>query len=358
MDSLIGITAGDWWRLLRTNRFDIDGCYWRRAVLVSVLSLLNSRGRRREMRLFGPRLSGVRIEPPVFVLGHWRNGTTLVHNLLALDEQFAYPNLFQISHPHTCLSREAAVEKALGNAPPRKRPMDNMKITFRSPGEDEGALSVLSLYSPVIAWVFPRSEERYDRYLTFRDVPKQEVEAFRAALVQFLRKLTWRYQKPVILKSPTHTARIRMLLELFPEARFVHVHRNPYVVYRSTVRLYEKAVSESYLQRPRPGQLEDGILRRYALMYDAFFEEKTLIPEGQFCEIRFEELEKNMPGQMARVYRELRLSGFDRVAQKIDQYVAAHSGYRKNEFSPLAEEVRLKVAHAWRRCFEEWGYAI
>jgi len=358
MDSLIGITAGDWWRLLRRNHFDIDAPYLGRAALVTLVSLMNSRLRRREQREFGPRLAGVRIHPPVFVLGHWRNGTTLVHNLLCLDPQFAYPNLFQISHPHTCLSREAAVEKALGNAPPRKRPMDNMEITFRSPGEDEGALSVLCLYSPVLAWVFPRHQDEYDRYLTFRGVPAAETEAFKAALIEFLKKLTWRYDRPIVLKSPTHTARVRMMLELFPQARFIHVHRNPYVVFKSTRKLFETAVPASYLQRPRPGQVDEGILRRYALMYEAFFEDKPLIPPGQFCEIRFEDLERDMPGQMARVYRELRLPGFEAALPKIEAYVAAHVGYKKNEFKPLPEADRLKVAQAWRRCFQEWGYPV
>ncbi len=358
MDSLIGITALDWWRLLRRNRFDIDGCYWRRAALVTVLSLINSRLRRREQRRYGPLLSKVEIEPPVFVLGHWRNGTTLVHSLLALDEQFAYPNLFQISHPHTCLSREAAIERALGGASPQKRPMDNMEVTFRSPGEDEGALSVLSLCSPVIAWVFPRQEEYYDRYLSFEGVPKDEVEAFKAALVLFLKKLTWRYERPIILKSPTHTARVRMLLELFPKARFVHVHRNPYVVFQSTRKLFQTAVPESYLQRPAPGQVDAGILRRYTQMYASYFEQKQLIPHGQFCEIRFEDLENDMPGQMAKVYRELNLGGFDGVRPKIEEYVAAHSSYQKNAFKPLPETDREEVARAWARNFMEWGYPV
>ncbi|MDY7076522.1 MAG: sulfotransferase, partial [Chloroflexota bacterium] len=120
MDTLLGITAGDWWTLLRENRFAVDPSYWRRAGMLTVASLMNSVHRRREERVYGIETANVEIKAPLFIIGHWRTGTTLVHNLFALDDQFAYPNLFQISNPHTFLSREAAVAKRLADAPSRK----------------------------------------------------------------------------------------------------------------------------------------------------------------------------------------------------------------------------------------------
>ncbi|MCC6858503.1 MAG: sulfotransferase [Bryobacterales bacterium] len=358
MDGLIGITFGDWCRLLARNRFDVDLRYWRRVAHLTIASVFNSRFRRREERLHGPSLRNVQIQPPVFVLGHWRNGTTLLHTLLAQDDRFAYPNMFQISFPHCCLSREALVIKALESAPSQKRAMDNMEITFRSPGEDEGGLAVLSLCSPLLGWSFPRREEYYERYLTFRDASPEEVEAFRRALILFLRKLTWRYNRPVILKSPGHTARVRLMLETFPQARFVHICRDPYAVFQSMGRLYEKTVSLAYLQRPPEGGRDDGILRRYATMYDAYFEDRSLIPAGALCEIRFEDLEKDPVGQIRRVYRELNLPDFEQALPKIEQYAASLSGYKKNVFTPLPGPVREKVSRAWARNFREWGYPV
>ena len=38
-----------------------------------------------------------------------------------------------------------------------------------------------------------------------------------------------RSPKRIVLKSPAHTARVRVLLELFPKARFVHIIRDPVV---------------------------------------------------------------------------------------------------------------------------------
>lgn len=358
MDTLLGITVGDWWRLLRENRFAVDPIYWNRAGMLTVASLVNSIHRRREKRDYGAEIANMEVKAPLFIIGHWRTGTTLLHNLLALDEQFTYPNLFQISNPHTFLSREAAVVQQLADAPPRERPMDNMKVTFNSPGEDEFATSMMSLRSPVIGWSFPRRAEYYDRYLTFRGVPEEDLARWKTAFVSFLKKLTWRYDRPILLKSPAHTCRIRLLLEMFPAARFVHVHRNPYTVFQSTRRLYEKGVSRSYLQHPNEAQIDDGILRRHITMYDAFFEERGMIPDGQLYQVCFEELEKGMVSQVGQLYECLNLPGFSGLEPGLQRYVESIADYKKNVYPPLAEPLRRQVARAWQRSFEEWGYAI
>lgn len=35
-------------------------------------------------------------------------------------------------------------------------------------------------------------------------------------------------RKPLLIKSPVHTARIDLLVQLFPKARFIYLHRHPY----------------------------------------------------------------------------------------------------------------------------------
>jgi hypothetical protein len=357
MAVLVGFTAGDWRTLLRENRFAVDFPYWHRAALLTFLSFINSAAHRREERLYGAAIAAVEIKTPLFILGHWRTGTTLLHSLLALDDEFAYPNLFQVANPHTFLRRELIVSKGLADASPHKRPMDNMEVTFRSPGEDEAALAVISLRSPLIGWLFPRREEHYDRYLTFRGVAEKDVARWKTALVGFMKKLTWRYDRPLLLKSPAHTGRIRLLLEMFPDARFVHIHRNPYTVFRSTQRLYEKVITKGCLQRVQEKETNESILRRYCTMCDAFFEERRLIPDGHFYEICFEELEKDLVGQIGRLYESLNLPGFRDLEPKLRRYVDSIASYKKNVHSSLAGPLRRRVAQAWRRSFDEWGYA-
>jgi hypothetical protein len=355
---LAGITVGDWWRLLRENRFDVDACYWHRAVFVSALSLVNSLHRWREGRRWHDTIAQTEItDPPLFVLGHWRSGTTHLHNLLAQDtRQFSYANTYQVVNPHTFLSTENLNTRLFAPLLPKKRPMDNMALTFKTPQEDEFAPCLMTLKSLYVGVSFPRREDHYQRYLTFRTVPRTEVEQWQDAFRWFLKKLTLKYGRALLLKSPPHTARIRILLEMFPNARFVHIHRHPYDVFQSFQHYYDTAMWYTYLQRPDIDQINDRILSRYNEMYDAYFDDLPLIPHGQFHEVRFEDLEQDPVDQMRGLYEALGLHGWTEYEPQLHRYLDTLRGYEKNTFTPLSETWKEKVATAWQRSFQTWGY--
>jgi len=356
---LAGITADRWWRLLRENRFAVAPVYWHRAAFIAALSLMNSWYRRKEDRLYGEQIARTELAgPPLFVLGHWRSGTTHLHNLLALDEQFGFANTYQVVNPFTFLSTEEFNTRRFRALLPDTRPMDNMALSFDAPQEDEFApcLSCFRSLYPGIS--FPRRLAHYERYLTFRGVPQAEIDEWKAAFLWFLRKLTIKSPRPLVLKSPPHTARIRLLLEMFPEARFVHIHRDPFVVFRSFQHYYDTAGWYTYLQRPDLAGLDELILRRYTAMYDAYFEEKALIPEGRFHEVAFADLDADPLRAMAVLYEKLGLPGFDRFEPKLRRYVESLKSYQKNRYDGLTPEMRERIADAWRRSFEVWGYPV
>jgi omega-hydroxy-beta-dihydromenaquinone-9 sulfotransferase len=354
--SLYGLTLGEYVRLLRKHRFAVAPPYWPRAAFMAGMGALNSAVGSYEHRVHGPEVARAQIMPPLFILGHWRNGTTHLHNLLALDTQFAYPNIYQVLNPHTFLSTER-YSKALFVSP-STRMMDNVALDPSVPFEDEFA-TCGTLRSPFLTWVFPRDRDEYRKYLTFRGVPQQEIAEWTAALTLFYRKLTWKYERPLLLKSPPHTGRIRLLLDLFPDARFLHIHRNPYAVFQSTQRQTRVSIATMGLQPlVEERHITDMVLERFTLMYEAFFEERSLIPAGRFHELSFEDLEKDPVGELRRSYDALGLSGFDAVQPSLERYVDSQAHYRKNSYPDLSPALRHEVGRAWRRNFEEWGYAI
>jgi omega-hydroxy-beta-dihydromenaquinone-9 sulfotransferase len=353
--SLYGMTLGEYGRLLRKHHFAVAPAYWPRAAFMAGAGALNSVVGALETRVYGPELADVRIGPPLFILGHWRSGTTHLHNLLATDAQFAYPNVYQVLNPHTFLTTER-YSKVLF-ASPRTRIMDDVPLNADVPFEDEFA-TCGTLHSPFLTWVFPRDAEQYHRYLTFREVPEREVAEWTAALTLFYRKLTWKYGRPLLLKSPPHTGRIKLLLDTFPDARFVHIHRDPYVIFQSTQRQNEVSLRTMGLQHVDGRRIADLVIERFTMMYDAFFEERSLIPEGRFHEVCFEDLEKDPVGQVERIYDNLGLPGFEAVQSPLRRYVDSIVSYRKNTYPELSPSLRRDVGRAWRRNFEEWGYAI
>ena len=354
---LAGITLGEWLQLLRDNRFSVDSAYFPRALSISFAAVINSIFRRYEEYRYGPQWKDVPVLPPLFVLGHWRSGTTHLHYLLGLDDRFACPHLYHVHYPHTFLSTERRFSAPTRFLLPRHRPYDNVKLDLTVPCEDEFAMCVSGFMTPYLAGVFARRAEHYDRFLTFRNARPQEVEQWRSSLLTFLRKLTLKYGKRIIVKSPAHTGRIKLLLEMFPDARFVHIHRDPYTVFQSTVHTHETGLPFGRLQDTGIVDWTDRIIRQYKEVYDAFFEERGLIPDGHFHEMSFEALETDAVSEMRKLYASLGLPEFGVVEPAVRAYLDALSGYRKNVFPDLASGVRRRIAGEWGRCFAEWGYS-
>jgi omega-hydroxy-beta-dihydromenaquinone-9 sulfotransferase len=354
---LSGITVRDWLRLLRENRFALDPRCLARAASISACAATNSVVKRYERLRYGRRLDEVEVLPPLFVLGHWRSGTTHLHNLLSCDDRFAAPSFFQTFWPHTFLSTEGPLAALPGFVLPKRRAYDNVRLSATMPCEDEFAMCVCGFRTPYLAKVFPRRAAHYDRFLTFRDATEREVADWKRAFLQFLRKLTLRHGgKPLVLKSPTHTGRLKLLMELFPGARFVHIHRDPYAVFKSTMNMWLSSLPFGRLQRSDGIDWAGRVLRQYREMYDAFFEHRRLAPPGVVHDVRFEDLERDPVGEVRKLYAALGLPDFAHMEPRLREYAAGLAGYRKNVYRELPPEQRDAVRTNWRRCFDAWGY--
>jgi omega-hydroxy-beta-dihydromenaquinone-9 sulfotransferase len=351
----LGMTLADWIGLLHENHFGVERHYWLRAASISLNSLSNSAFRQIEDAAFLPQIQDVHPAAPLFILGHARSGTTYLHNLLAMDQRFAYPNVYQVYYPHTFLCTEAIFARLLTPFLPKKRPQDNVALTINMPAEDEVATCIATCQSPYMRYIFPHRGDYFDRYYTFRTVADHEKSRWKNALLLFLKKLAWKYERPLLLKSPPHTARIRLLLEMFPNARFVHIHRNPYRVFQSTKHLDPMAFRSFTLQPPEH-DVDQRILHNYKRMYDVYFADRTRIPRGQFHEICFEDLEADPVGQLRETYQALGLPSFENFRPRLEPYVSSLGDYRKNEFPDVSPRLRARIYRAWHRCFEEWGY--
>jgi hypothetical protein len=353
-----GMTLGGWRELLRENHYQVDVPYLPKAMFVTTSALANSAQAAIEQAVYGRRIDATQVEPPLFILGHYRSGTTHLHNLLALDHRFAYPNTYQAVYPHTFLTTERVVSPLASVLMTRTRPQDDMAMRLDLPAEDEFALCNATGLSPYVGWLFPRRGDFYARYLTFDSVAKELVTRWENALRRFVKKLTWKYGRPLVLKSPPHTARIRLLLGVFPGAKFVHIYRNPYTVFRSERHTWKTGPPLMCLQRPEFPDAEDQIIANYRAMHDAYFGQRGLIPAGHLHELAFEELERDPIGQLEAVYDSLGLGALAAVRPRVEGYLASIAGYRKTAHAELSEPLRSRIAQEWRRSFEEWGYPV
>jgi omega-hydroxy-beta-dihydromenaquinone-9 sulfotransferase len=125
----------------------------------TAVSASNSVNARIERWRCGRQIEAARVEIPLFILGHYRSGTTHLHNPLALDPQFAAPTLFQVFNPHTFLTTERLAAPVADSIIARRRYKDEMAQGAEMPSEDEFALCTMTGLSPYMAWCFPEPYE-------------------------------------------------------------------------------------------------------------------------------------------------------------------------------------------------------
>src|SRR5207248_706320 len=279
--------------------------------------------------LYGDKVAETPVpHEPLFVVGHWRTGTTLLHELLILDDRHAYPDTFHCFAPCHPLVSEHFVKTYLWFLMPAKRPMDNMPAGWDRPQEDEFALCLLGQPSPYADLAFPNRPPVFPGSLDLSGLTPRQLAAWKRTFRRFVQTLALKDPRRLVLKSPPHTARVPVLLELFPDARFVHVVRDPYVLFSSTVNLWTSLAKRHGLQTPRGGPaLEEKVFREFRVVHERYEATKGLIPPSRLAEVQYEELVKDLVGTMRRVYDGLDLGGFDAVRPKLEAYAERHAGY-------------------------------
>lgn len=339
---------------MATNRFKIDRV--KMALSVTVLGVLNSAYNRLQAVRYAKLARELPLaDDPVFILGHWRTGTTLLHSLLSLDDRYATPSNFQCFTPGHFLLSECWLPKVM--ACPRQRPMDNMKFAWTEPQEDEFALCVRGLPSVYQNNAFPNHRRRHFEHLTLENVSAVELSKWKKTLMEFVSYLNYKHRRPLVLKSPPHTGRIRVLLDMFPNARFIHITRNPLEFIPSTIHLWRALdATNGFQQEPKEADYEDYVFECFRRIYGGFHRQKSAIPKHNYHEIRYEELVANPIDSLWRAYDAVRLGNFNKVAPVVDEFMQSKRNYKRNEHT-LSPGLESAILEHCRDYMEQYGYA-
>lgn len=307
---------------------------------------------------YGRHIARTEIHPePIFLLGFWRSGTTLLHNLFACDPQWGFVNTYQAALPDLFLAGQHRLRRMLASSLPENRGIDNIPVDFAMPQEEEIALMCTSGLSPYVSLYFPRTADETLEYLFMgAGIPERERERWRDEYTRLLKAASlYMDGKPLVLKSPSNTSRIVELLRLFPDARFVYIQRNPYDTLRSYLHLIRLMNGWHALQSFDFDELVLRQVRIYRRMAEAYLEQKGQILEGRLVEIRYEELEQDKIGQVQHIYRALSLDGYDEFAPQLADYVASIADFQKNP-SQISDQVIQLVNDHVPFLVSEYGY--
>ena len=296
---------------------------------------------------------------PLFILGHWRSGTTFVHNIFACDKHFGYTTTYQTVFPHLVLWGQPFFKKNMSFLMPDHRPADNMELKVDLPQEEEFALSNMMATTYYNFWFFPsRMMEYCDRFLTFEKITEEERQQFKDTFLKLVKiSLANTGGTQYLSKNPPHTGRIRTLLEMFPNAKFIYLKRNPYTVFESTRNFFTHTIQPLMLQPISEAELIANYVEAYRRLFYKYEEEKHLIPEGNLVEVKFEDFEHDAFGMTEDIYRRLDLPNFEASRPAIEAYLGKKKGYKKNKYKYEPETVRM-VKDNWKMALDAWGYSL
>jgi len=275
----------------------------------------------------------IKIEPPpVFIIGHWRTGSTYLHQLLSLDPRFTTPTTVQTAIPDHFLFSTKYYTPIMKLHTAGVRPMDEIRVLPEDPQEDEFALIRMGSESPLEKFFFPVG----DRYfmLGYEEcIPSgKNLTDWKKNLLTFYRKITFLTGKQIVSKNPFHTLRIPLLAEMFPGARFIHICRSPYDVVPSAIKMWNIMAHSNCLKSnwKEPDTAEVAMVLRSFM--DTVSHEKVNLKENQFTEIQFENLESDPVKELKRAYSELNLSWSCEFEDNVREFLALRKNYRKNVY--------------------------
>ena len=351
-----GMRPGTFWSLCARHRFRFHPIRWPMVFLVGLTTPVNSLLALFQHLWYGKAIAAAKLkEPPVFIIGHWRSGTTYLHELMYLDERFVSPTTYQCFAPQHFLVSEWLITRTLWWLLPNRRPMDNMAAGFDRPQEDEFALLTLGAPTPYERFAFPNDPPPHVEFLDMQGCDAADRTRFEQALVQFVKLLSVAADKRVLLKSPPHTGRVETLARLFPGAKFIHIVRNPYALFPSTMRLWQSLDEVQGLQMPRGVGLEEYVFDCFTRMYRGYEEQRQKLDPAAVVDLRYEDLIADPVGEVAQLYQRLNLGDFEPIREKIAAFVGTQKDYQPNKHQ-MDEELKARIRERWAGYFERYGY--
>ena len=294
---------------------------------------------------------------PIFIVGHWRSGTTHLANLMS-QAGFGFVSPLAAGLPWDLLGLARLFRPWLEQTLPEDRFIDNVPVTPTSPQEDEIALANMTTLSYYHGLYFPKHlTAAFDRGLFFDGCTPGEILAWQRCLRGFLTKLA--LAQPghrLLIKNPAYTARLAMLHGMFPNAKFIHIHRNPHEIFESMRNFYAKLLRELALQPYAHIDIDRHILATFARMMDRLLAEAPSLPAGSFVELGYRDLVDDPLGALARIYRRLGLAGFETARPRFEAYLESVHDYRTNRYNHSRRSAELVEAH-WGRYLDHWGYS-
>ena len=330
--TLLGTSVKNFIDACRGYRFESK--FLIRVVLSFIISMVFELLAAWERIFWNKKLKAVRIsKPPVFIIGFWRSGTTLLHGLLCEDRDAAYVTTFHTVFPNLVLSQKW-LKKLTNFFLPEKRPYDNYTWDMDSPQEEEFAIFNLQPYSFYKFFLFPKDFDRiYNEELPFTGFSSGKKENWKKRYLDLIRKtILDTGGKRYVGKNPCNIYRILTLKEMFPDAKFIFIYRNPYKVVESLYGFAHSIIPGIQLQESSGLPDRERIVKLYCDSMREYFRVRPEIDPENLMEFAYEDMCKDIPGTIRKIYEKFGMNGFEEALPRMSSYL--NGGGKNDRVSP------------------------
>jgi hypothetical protein len=240
-----------------------------------------------------------------------------------------------------------------------KRPMDNMTVEADSPQDEELPLVKYTAYCDLQKYAFPADYQSFTNSLVKDFTPASrgfwEWKQYMLFVCQKAAFIMGRNR--LLLRNHANMARLECFLDLFPNAKFLHIKRNPYRLVPSLLNLHRQIISKYTLQEYTEEQLQDFTFYQYKTFTEGFVRGRHLINPDNYIEIAYENLVKDPIDTLRKVYQKLDLRPFAEVEPAFQRYLESVSSYQTNSYQEdkvLRERIKSELGVA----FDCFGYPV
>lgn len=349
-------TAPAWQRLLERARSSAGSTAPAIPSRVPLRCHVNSALWRLQSAVFSARGGATTLREPVFIAGFWRSGTTFLHELLACDPRHGFPATHACLRPFDFLLQRPEWFSRAGQA--IERPMDRMIITPASPQEEEFALLSLGLPSPYEFLLFPSLACDPDSLLGFEQLPGDMQETWKATAARLFGMFALAQPgRRMVFKSPAHGFRLRALNDMFPDARFILITRDPRELFSSNLKMWRTMLNLYSHEQFSDADVENFVLLAFRRHDEAVMRARARIPDERFLILRYENLADHPHSALEQVYAHLRLGSAAPAEAFIRRYLARVAGHARNRVD-LTPQQMARIEQEWGEISARQGYSL
>jgi hypothetical protein len=143
---------------------------------------------------------------------------------------------------------------------------------------------------------------------------------------------------------------------MFPQARFIHLVRDPVRVFASSIRLWKSLYRHHTLQVPTHQHVEAFVIEAGQRLYAALERDRFSVPPNQFYEFRYEDLIADPIKCLERLYQELHLGDFEMARANMERYRDSLKEYQPNRHV-IDDRLRNLVETHWGAIIRRYGYS-